>query len=758
MKTRQRTVCDPNCHANPKCGLYATVENDKLVAVEPAEYPIEGFKSRICLMGVSRLEYQNSPDRLTKPLKRVGERGEGKWQEISWDEAIDLFVENQKKITQKYGPKSICFTVGSGAYGLLTRGSPARYAALIGATTSRVSGFDYAIPKGLEYMFGLPAASFFSRGGHSFEDANNSEIVLLWGANPVVTRSVDHVPLKEARRNGTKLICIDPTNSETAKLCDEWVSLRPGTDGALALGMAHQILKDELIDLDFLTLNTDFPFLVNQATGDSLKEKDVVEQGEDENLVWCDDLQEVVTVSRATKPAMIKRCSVTLSSGESVDAATVFELFNDMVQPMTPSEASEITGVEEKTIIDLARRYAKASPASIRMGYGIDRYYYSDITARSIAGLACLTGNIGIAGGGVTLSSGWKTVPVRGRAFYAPDDKLPHYLSLMEMDSAVRESKPYPIKMECISLGNLFLQAKPDRADVLKSYVSELEFIVVTDHFMTDTAKQADLVLPACTIFERTDIIVDRMLQLQQKVVPPVGDSKSDFEIIGLIAEKMGLGDYFNRGEEAYIEDMLDSPNPILKDINFARLKEEQVIHPWAPKGEVAEPYYGFKDRVFPTPSGRVEFYKESLKHYGSELPVYREPIEASPKNPLFSSYPLVLLSSHSRYRIHSTFANLETTKAKEPNPVMRINSVDANKRGLSEGSIAKVYNQRGLLKIKCKIDANIRPGCVVVSEGQWAGDFIEGDPYILTHAKFSPTTENYAHYDVLVQAELLSE
>lgn len=757
MKNRQRTVCDPNCHANPKCGLYATVEGETVVAVEPADYPIDGYKNRICLMGVSRLEYQNHPDRLTVPLKRVGERGEGKWKEISWEEAIDLFVEKQNEVIKKHGAKAISFTVGSGAYGLLTRGSPARYAALIGASTSRVSGFDYALPKGLETMFGLPAPSFFSRGGHAFEDAANSELVLLWGGNPVVTRSVDYSPLKVARKSGTKLICIDPTNSETAKLCDEWISLRPGSDGALALALAHQIIKDELHDLDFLTSHTDFPLLINLDNGEALKQQHVDENGGDERLAWCVKTESTVPASQAQQPAISRQGELTLTNGETVRFSTVYTLYKDMVASMPPSEAAKVTGIDEADIIKLARAYGDANPGSIRMGYGIDRYYYSDVTARAIAALACLTGNIGIPGGGITLSSGWQTVPVKGRTFYSPDGKLPNYLSLMEIDSSVRKGVPYPIKMECISLGNLFLQAKPNRASVLKNYISQLEFITVTDHFMTDTAKQADLVLPACTIFERTDLIVDKMLQLQQKVVPARGQAKSDFEIISMIAEKSGLGDYFNRGEEAYIADMLDSDHPALKDVDFEQLKSEKVIHPWAPKGQKTEPYIGFRKRTFPTSSGRIEVYKDNLIPYGSALPVYREPIEASPKNPLFSKYPLVLLSSHSRYRIHSTFANLDKTKTREPHPIVRMSPDDASVRGLSEGDVVNIYNERGLLKIKCRVDDNIRQGCVVISEGQWADDFIEGDPYILTHDAFSATSENYAHYDVLVEASAVN-
>ncbi|MEL6420737.1 MAG: molybdopterin dinucleotide binding domain-containing protein [Pseudomonadota bacterium] len=265
---------------------------------------------------------------------------------------------------------------------------------------------------------------------------------------------------------------------------------------------------------------------------------------------------------------------------------------------------------------------------------------------------------------------------------------------------------------------------------------------------MTDTAKHADLVLPACTIFERTDIVVDRFVQLQQRLVEPLGEAKSDFEIFQAFARAFGIGEYFDKTEEEYIDRMLDGPSPLLKDINFERLNKEKVIYPWPSD----EPFVGLRDRQFPTPSGRIEIYKDNQLDYGTALPVFNEPVEATPKNPLFKKYPLVLLSSHSRYRIHSTFANMETVRRHEPEPVVRIHPQDARDRQIDDGTVVELRNDRGFVKVKCKVDDGLRPGCVLISEGHWIDQFIEGDPYGLTHDLYSPTTENYAHYDVLVE------
>lgn len=749
MTTVERTVCDPNCHANPKCGLSATIEDDKIIAVSAADYPLDNFKNRICLMGRSRLEYQYHPDRLRKPLKRVGERGQGQWQEISWEEAIQLFVDNHKAAIEKYGEKSVALTQVSGAAGLLTRGALHRYAALTGATVSAAGGIDYGLPKGLEYMFGVPAASYFQPGGNAISDAVNSDVTILWGSNMAITRSVDHVPLKTARKQGTKLICIDPTNSETAALCDEWISIRPGSDGALAWAMANEIINKDLIDRDFLQRSTDMPFLVDQATGEMLLEKDVVEGGNDQPVVWCDKAQSIVTMSNALVPMLdIRGKQVKAESGD-LSYASVYSLIKTEASQYSPEIAAEITGIPADKIVELAITYAQAKPGAIRMGFGIDRWYYSDSTARIIATLGCLTGNIGLPGGGVSISGGSQFVPVRGSAFYAPDRKKATALNMMQVDDRVRNSDPFPIRMECVALGNPYNQVKPDRANVLKDYISKLDFICVIDHFMTETAKQADLVLPACTIFERTDIVVDSFIQLQQKVVPAEGEAKSDFEIFAMLGKAMGYGSYFDKTEEEYLSDILEASNhPVMEGVNWERLNAEKVMYPWPDR----TPHVGFKDRKFPTASGRIECYQSKLKSYGSELPVYREPVEASPKNPLFEKFPLVLLSAHSRYRIHSTFANMPLTQAKEPEPIMRVNEADARARDLSDGDVVEVFNDRGTMKIKCKVDDKIRSGTVLVSEGHWVDQFIEGDPYILTHGQYNETAENYAHYDVLVQ------
>ena len=745
-----RTACDPNCIARPRCGIEALVEDGKIISIKPADFPAKfDVKSRICQMGMSRLEYHYHPDRLLQPLRRVGPRGSGQWQPIGWDEAIDLYVKAQKSVTERYGPQSVLYSQFTGSSGVLTRGAGSRYAALTGASVMSLmmGGFDYGVVKGLEYTFGWDAFAFFTRMGHQFSDAVNSDLILIWGANPVVTRSVDYSPLTKARKNGTKLVCIDPRRSATADICDTWLSLTPGTDAALALSILNHVIETDQINHEFVLNHTNGPLLVRMDNGAMLRAKDLDEGEGDAFMAWCANTDKPVPIDEAGAPTLVTRQSVALKNGSSIEVATVFELLRALAAQYPVDVAADICGIPAENISALAAEFAGAERAAIRAGYGIDHYYYSDVTMRAIAALVVVKGHIGKPGTGVMINAGDKLAPFHASSFYSPDGKMPHRaFSLMHADAAVINEDPYPIKMECISFGNPFNQGKPNRRKVIDTYLSKLEYLVVIDHFMTDTARYADLVLPAATIFERVDVAIDRFVQLQEKAVEPAGEAKSDFDIFKLIAQRNGLGEYFSKSPEEYLEDMLKN-SPELGDVTYAQLAEEKVISPFTD----TTPHICMQDLKFPTASGRIEFYREDLLRYGVELPYYKEPVEASPKNPLFRSFPLVLLSPHSKTRIHSTFANM-TSIRKPSEPIVSVSRQDANARSVSNGDRVEIVNDRGRVVIRCEIDDRVRPGCVVIEEGYWVSDFVEGDLYSLINDNWSPTALTYVHNDVLVE------
>ncbi len=739
---RVRTVCDPNCHANPRCGITAQVQDGRIVKIEPGAFPLPEYDRRICAMGMARLEQQYHKDRLRFPLKRMGARGAGEWQRIGWDEAYGILAERLSAIGNEYGSRSLAFFSGSGAAGVLTKGALQRFAAAVGGTAQRAGGVDYGVPKGLEYMFGVPASTYFRPGGHEFADALNSRIIVLWGGNPADTRLVDFHFVLEAQRRGAKIVCIDPNRTATAHKADQWISPRPGTDTALALSLLNEIVERERINETFLQRHTNAAFLVRRDNGELLRDESFA------YLVWDKTLNRAVRVDRCDKPELTGNFRVTSAAGEAVECAPAFQLLRELAHDYPAQRAAEITGIEAQTIRQLAHEFSTGTPASIRIGYGVDRWYYGDYTARAAANLLVVTGNIGIPGGGISVHDGTYAAPLNLHSFRAPDGREAATLDVVSLMPAIEHGAPYPVRALWLSASNLFNQTAANRARVLRDIVPKLEMLVVVDQFMTDSAALADMVLPACSIFEKNDLIAGMFLQLQRRAVEPEGESKSDFDILAGLARRMGMEKLFDRAPEAYLREMIETDHPLLEGIRLERLQQEDAVLLSRPR----EPYVAFSDCQFKTPSGRIELYKEELVKHGAQLPYYREPIEASPENPLQRRFPLVLLFSHSRHRIHSSFANLATMKRHEPEPVVDMHPADAQRRGIVANRLVRVHNDRGSVTLKCQLNADLKPGVVVIAEGSWVKDFPAGDPYSLTHEQVSPTSENYAFFDTLVE------
>ncbi len=749
-----RTVCDPNCHANPRCGINAEVVDGRIKKITPGSFPRPEYDGRICAMGMARLEYQYHPDRLRYPLRRVGERGEGRWQRISWDEVFQLLADRLKGISAQYGPRALAFFTGSGAAGVLTKGSAQRFAAVVGGTAQCAGGVDYGVPKGLEYMFGVPASTYFRPGGHEFADAVNSQIILLWGGNGAETRLVDFHFVSEAQRRGAKIVCIDPNRTATAERADQWISPRPGTDTALALAMLDEILRHGWQDESFLRLHTNATFLVRRDKKTLLRQADLVDGGSADYLIWDLSRNRPVTRGESDAPALSGNFQVRPASGATIDCTPVFDLLSELARDYSAERAAAITGIPAETIRALAREFALSKPASIRIGYGVDRWYYCDYTARAAANLVVATGNIGVAGGGISVHDGTYGAPLNLRPFRSPDGREAATLDIVSLMKAIDSGDPFPVKALWLSASNMFNQTAANRSRVLSSIVPKLDLLVVVDHFLTDTAALADVVLPACTIFEKQDLVAGMFLQLQRRAVKPEGESKSDFDIFAGLAARMGVGKYFAHAPEEYLREMMETDHPLLKGITLERLEREDAVLLNRPR----EPYVGFKDFKFKTPSGCIELYKEELVKHDAELPYFHEPVEASPANPLFEHFPLSLLFSHSRHRIHSTFANLPRFKALEPEPTVEIHPSDAEQRAITDNHLVRVHNQRGSVSLKARLNPNLKPGVVVISEGSWVRDFPQGDPYSLTHEQVSPTSENFAFFDTLVEIEPADE
>ena len=318
----------------------------------------------------------------------------------------------------------------------------------------------------------------------------------------------------------------------------------------------------------------------------------------------------------------------------------------------------------------------------------------------------------------------------------------------MLLYDAITKEQPLAIKAVCFA-GRNFVNQLPNMNRITNELLPKLELVVVCDLFMTETAKHADYVLPTASFCECVDLVPGGSpwlpyLQLQQKVIEPLFECKSDFEIAAGLGHRMGFGEYFEKTEKQYVEELLASGHPSVEGVTFERLEEGPV------QAEASE-----RPAEFRTPTGRIEFYTERLREFGQELPVYIEPIESN-RHSRAKTYPLSLISPHSRYRLHSTMANQARLLQYDAEPLLEMNPVDARPRGIDSTDVVRVFNDRGQVKLKASVSERIRPGVVAIGEGWWPEQFIEGHLNQLTHEMINPAQNvmlgpNAALSDVLV-------
>jgi len=367
---------------------------------------------------------------------------------------------------------------------------------------------------------------------------------------------------------------------------------------------------------------------------------------------------------------------------------------------------------------------------------------------RAVGTLAAVTGNVRLS-----FTAGHRPVVLNWAPFLHADPNKPTFsrIGILQLYEAVISGKPFPIKTVWFAFIN-FLNQCANSNKIVREVFPNLEFIVVADLFMTPTARYADILLPACSYLEFSDLVIGPApyLQLQQKAIEPLYESKSDVSIATELAQRLGLGDYFDKGEEGFIDLLLASGHPSVEGITVERLKQGPVLtHP--PK--VASPDSEVK---FSTPSGKIELYVEQLSQYGQTLPIYLEPLEAR-SGFAQGKYPLTYIQGHSRFRTHSMFANATTLLELNPEPVVELNPRDAETRNILDGDLVTVFNDRGRVTLKAKLTEAISPGVVNISEGWWPEQFEEGSGNSLTHDVINPVQEllfepNMAMNDVAVE------
>jgi len=712
----------------PGCGIIAHVKDGVLVKTEPGDFP---GNRHICARGLAYPKWVYHPDRLKYPLKRAGQRGEGKWERISWDEALDLIARKLNEIGAAHSPASRAWVVGGGALGSLTAAAIMGFAGACGGTFILPLGIgDSAGPSGDRVSYGTLLAHG-ERYTVAFEPPRT---ILVWGNNPAETDSFKWHRLRRAKDRGARVIVIDPIFTPTAAKADEYIPIKPGTDAALALAMIHTVLKNGLEDREFLMKHTVAPFLVRTDTGLFLREKDLQRGGKDQYLVWD-------TLTARPHPSPAGGGAPALSGVYAlgnIECKTAFQLLAERAEEYPPEKAAHITGIPAETIERLAIEYATRKPAASYRGMGLQRTFHGDLVWRAITALAAVTGNISFEGYG-GFEPNYLAFMTRG---------VPNFLPILNLYDAVLTGKPFPIKFLWMARNN-FVNQVPNFNRVLREILPRTDFIVAAEMFMSVSAQYADIVLPACSFFECSDVITpggqasNDHMQLQEKAIEPLYESKSDYAMLAALARRMGMTGFMEESEEEAIERVLASGHPTMEGITLERLRQSPVLP--------AHPYAEFR-----TPSGKLEFYAEQLKAFGEELPLYREPLEGESSAPA-RKYPLSFFSTHTRYRVHSQFANVPWARALDPEPALNINPQDAAERGIRDGDIVQVFNDRGSVKLKARVNAGIRPGLVNVTQGWSPWDYLEGTHQALTHEIINPAQQavyepNAALYDVRVE------
>ncbi|MGD8539562.1 MAG: molybdopterin-dependent oxidoreductase [Candidatus Aminicenantes bacterium] len=744
----------PGCHGG--CGVLAHIRDGKLEKIEGnPDHPWNN--GRLCARCLAMTQYINHPERLTRPLKRVGERGEGKWEEISWDEAFDLIEEKMGKIRENYGPESVIFSMGTGrdigpwicmlAYAF---GSPNVMFALSGiacyspriAAVDTVQG-DYCIMDAAQW---LP---------DRYDDPRYKipECIVIWGYN-IPASCPDNVFghwIIDLMKRGTKIIAIDPRLTWFTSRAKKWLKLRPGTDGALAMGFLYEIIEKRLYDKDFVEKWTNAPHLIRTDTGKLLRECDIAEGGNSSNFVVWDsktnkpvvwDSANVEYKSADVKPILEGSFKVDLLDGTAVTVRTVWSFFCEEVNKYPLERVSEITGVPTDDIVDAAHFYAKSKPAAIHWGVPIDMTPAITPTTQAIANLWCLTGNLDVPGGNVISRFAFDAV-----AYALPGAKGVIKLASKEMDKKrigadrygplnkfiwraqtdlvleqIFTEEPYPIKgmwiQTCNPLAGVGMEPKK-WSEALK----KLDFVAVVDLFMNPTAQLADIVLPAATFLEKDGVRSWWVpLQTINKALK-VEECKPDIEINFELAKRFDPDFRWENIHELFDEILEPS------GMTFKELQQKGWAFP--PEGHPSAPYHRFEKGLlrpdkkpgFKTPSGKMELYSTLREEWGYEpIAHYEEPPFTPVSRPdLFKKYPLILSTGRrSPVYFHAEHRNIPWLRNIDPDPVIEIHPDTAKSLDIGNGEWVWVENWLGRCKLKAKVTIIVPPWMVMAAHGWW--------------------------------------
>jgi anaerobic selenocysteine-containing dehydrogenase len=690
METTVKAACPHDCPDT--CAMEVTVRHQAgaRVAVKIAGAAAHGPTAGVLCTKVARyLERTYHTQRLLTPLKRVGPKGAGQFVPTTWGAALGDIATRLRTIAA-HDPQRILPYSYAGTMGLVQGESmAARFFHKLGASLLDRTICSSAGAAGLNASAG--------RGGADLEFAQESKLIIFWGANAIASNLHFWSRVQEAKRNGARLIAIDPYRSLTAEKCHEHIALLPGTDAAFALGMMHVLVRDDLLDHAYIAAHT-FGF-------DALKER---------ALQW------------------------------------------------PPQRAAQVCGVPQEQIEMVAKAFAQTAlggqGALIRCNYGMQRARGGGNATRAIA---CLPGLVGAfkhrAGGLLFSTSGW--FPVNKHALERPDllaGCRPRTVNMSDIGHALNNTGPYagqaPVDALIVYNSNPVAVA-PDSSAVACGFAREDLFTVVLEHFQTDTADYADYVLPATTQLEHVDVhrsYGHLYVMANNPAIDPVGDSLPNTEIFRRLAARLGFDDAcFQESDDQIAAQAFDWNHPRLAGASWEQIKRDG----WFKLNTGGDAPYA--NGGFHTPSGKLEFWSESLKQQGHDpLPDYLPPHEDI-HGQLASRYPLALISPPARNFLNSTFVNVDSLRATEGTPHLDLHPRDAAARNITNGATVRIFNDRGSFQATARVTERARPGVPVALSIWWKKLSPDGkNVNEVTGQALTDLGGGATFYDCLVQVE----
>jgi DmsA/YnfE family anaerobic dimethyl sulfoxide reductase A subunit len=713
--------CVVNCGS--QCVLRVFTKNGTIIRIE-SDDSVDGPQNRAiraCLRGRSMRRYTYSPDRIKYPMRRVPgtKRGEGKFERISWDEAYQTIADEWVRILDKYGPESIYRKYGSGttSSGITRRNEFEKLANLLGGMLNEYGTYSTAqIAAAMPYIYGTSE-------GNTINDMEHSKLVVMFGLNILETRQsgggLCYELFEAGKKGNARRIIVDPRYSDSvAKLADEWVPIRPGSDGALVAGIAYVLITEGLVDTEFL----------------------------DKYCVGFDEehMPEGIPPGNSYKSYIL---------GEGSDGT-----------PKTPEWAADITGYPADRIIRLAREIGSAKPCCVIQGWGPQRHANGDTLARSIAMLAIMTGNVGISGGGSGNAESLSQIrfprmpsgknPIKTTiSFFTWEKAITDPKSVTAKAAGLRgkDSLEHGIKFLWNSSGNSLINQHSDINSAKKTLQDEskCEFIVVVENRLTSSAMYADILLPSVTPPEQDDIIqqgyqVDQSsILVARKAVEPLFESKSQYDICrelsAYIGKRIGRPDLQQlysegRSQLDWAKWLYAESRKLKPDMPESFEEASKIgIFKWFPMPQKIA-YKAFRDdpenKPLKTPTGKIEIFSRRLWDMNNSwelpegeaihaVPVYESTSEGPDDHKGKEKYPFQLIGHHYKGRTHSSYGNLPWLMQVAPQQLW-MNTLDAERRGIKHGDTVKVFNDRGVVQVQVKVTPRIMPGVLSLPQGAW--------------------------------------